>query len=726
MGTASYMSPEQAKAAHVDTRSDVFSFGAVLCELLTGEQAFRRDSNVETMYAILHDEPAGLEVLGRWAPAGLVRVLRRCLEKEPGRRFQNGKELAEALTQVEALSESSWGASARPRDARSRWRRRSWVALTGAVLLVGGAWLGFSRPPPDAGSEPAAGPPLAAVRTVPLTGLSGKAWDPSFSPSGDRVAFVWTGDAKDRNDDIYVKPLDGATPRRLTTSPDREISPVWSRDGRDIAFVRFSGEERSIFMITAVGGSERKLLTADVPSFHGWGGRIDWSPDGDSIAYSDAAAPNRPTGLYRLSVGTLERQQLTSPPESSIGDQQPAYSPDGTMLAFVRLLSYYVADAYVMPAGVSWRVNEFHRLLYFAADVYVMPAGGGEPTRLTFDNTVVQGLAWAPDGRSIVFSSDRGGTSGLWRVPAAGGEPEPFGVGDGAITPAISRQGQRLAYAKPFVIMSTSRLDLPVSPSSAGSRTKVLSTTAGDAAPRISPDGRRIAVASSRSGWREIWVCDGDGSNLLQLTALGRSSTGSPQWSPDGRSIAFDTRLDEQSDVYVIGADGGPPRRLTDDPADDHVPSWSRDGRWVYFASNRTGQDQIWKMPAGGGDAVQVTRQGGLAAFESVDGKYLYYAKDDPPGVWRVPVAGGEEESVVPGVNRWRWAPGEKGIYFSEPEGDGGVIKFLSFATRRTTRVAAMERPPALGLAVSPDERWLLYAQVDVETTNIFLVENLR
>ena len=141
----------------------------------------------------------------------------------------------------------------------------------------------------------------------------------------------------------------------------------------------------------------------------------------ETAELSDAAAPNRPAGLYRLSVGTLERQQLTSPPESAIGDQQPAYSPDGSMLAFVRLLSYYVADAYVMPAGVSWRVNEFHRLLYFAADVYVMPAGGGEPTRLTFDNTVVQGLAWAPDGRSIVFSSDRGGTSGLWRVPAAGG-----------------------------------------------------------------------------------------------------------------------------------------------------------------------------------------------------------------------------------------------------------------------------------------------------------------
>jgi Tol biopolymer transport system component len=711
VGTTSYMSPEQAKAQEVDQRSDVFSFGVVFYEMLTGERAFRRDSDVDTLHAIIHEDPPRLAALNRMLPLGVEQVLRRCLEKQPERRYPNGVELVSALEEaVDSLRSIGWVPSSARDPLRRWWQRFRWIAVTCVVLFVAGAaWLLVSRPTPGSGSKRASESAPAVMRTVPFTALPGREWGPSFSPDGSQVAFAWTGEGGD-NGDIYVKLVEGGTPQRLTTNPDWDTSPVWSSDGHSIFFTRFSEErrERAIFTIPAIGGPERKLLSTNITLSEASRTRIDSSPDGKFLVYSDAQE-GRPRGpfleIYRLAVESLETSRLTSPPAQMVGDEQPVYSPDGQTLAFVRMST----------VG--------------SADLYLMPAGGGEASRLTFDNQLIEGLAWTPDGRSIVFSSRRGGVLGLWRVSPSGGEPERLGVGDNASLPAISRLGQRLAYTTGSGATSIWRVDLPDSPGKTISRIKVLSTTTRDELPQISPDGKRIVFDSTRSGSQEIWVCDSDASNLLQLTKLGRPATGTPRWSPDGRSIAFDTRIEDQSDIYVIAANGGMPRRLTDDPAEDSDPCWSRDGRWIYFQSNRSGEFQVWKMSADGGDAVQVTKHGGVCPFESPDGQFLYYMKVFPLVLWRIPVEGGEEALALDQLrpDYSLWAVAEKGIYFVEREGTGGwVIEFFSFATRGLTRVAAMERPPGFGLAVSPDTRWLLYTQVDVNSTDITLVENFR
>ena len=228
-------------------------------------------------------------------------------------------------------------------------------------------------------------------------------------------------------------------------------------------------------------------------------------------------------------------------------------------------------------------------------------------------------------------------------------------------------------------------------------------------------------------------MSDAEGHDLVQLTSLGKSNTGTPRWSPDGRRIAFDARSGEAADIYVIDADGGPPRRVTTESSDDVVPSWSHDGRWIYFASKRTGRWEVWKVPSAGGASVQVTRNGGFAAFESHDGRSLYYAKGiEVNGLWSVPVTGGEEQPVLefPDVGYWGyWAVAQNGIYFVNTDTRPYALEFFDSAARRTVHIASLARAPIAwdsGLALSPDEQTLLYVQEDQVSSDIVLVENFR
>jgi Tol biopolymer transport system component len=236
---------------------------------------------------------------------------------------------------------------------------------------------------------------------------------------------------------------------------------------------------------------------------------------------------------------------------------------------------------------------------------------------------------------------------------------------------------------------------------------------------------------SDRSGDLEIWVCDSDGSNPVQLTSFRGPMVTNPRWSPDGGRIAFDSDAEgKQFDIWVINANGGKPKRMTTDPANDGNPSWSRDGRWIYFDSFRTGVQQVWKIPEAGGDAIQVTRDGGWGPLESPDGKFIYYTKDlGNTSVWRLPVDAGQATKVLENLSDLRnLVIVSKGIYFVPQQSTalGSSIEFLDFATNHAKRVASFGKFLSSGLALSPDGRWILYTQADQEGAELRLVENFR
>jgi Tol biopolymer transport system component len=372
-----------------------------------------------------------------------------------------------------------------------------------------------------------------------------------------------------------------------------------------------------------------------------------------------------------------------------------------------------------------------------------MPISGGEPKRLTFDNQG-GGLAWTADGQSIVFLSTRGGDSArLWKISAAGGTPEPLEISSTlqmGIQPyfSISRQAHRLAYSTEMGDENIWRMEVPGSKGQRASPTKLISSSLNEYGAQFSPDGKKIAFESNRSGTPQVWVCEADSSNPTQLTSMAEFP-GSPDWSPDGRQIAFDARAEVNNDdirhIYVMNAEGGPPRRITTGATYDGMSSWSRDGRWIYFASNRSGSWQVWKVPGEGGETVQVTKNGGFRPCESPDGKYLYYSKFvDTSGLWRMPVEGGEESLILDQLQAgyWEaWAVVDRGIYFINPESKPhATIDFFSFATRRVTRIASLEKPVSIlaisTLVISPDGRWILYTQLDQSGSDIMLVENFQ
>ncbi len=536
--------------------------------------------------------------------------------------------------------------------------------------------------------------PRTSFKAIPFTTSPGFETDPAISPDGNQVAYAWKKEGENASH-IYAQLVDSSTSLQLTNGPSSESDPTWSPDGRHLAFFR----SPDIYLISAFGGPERKIGSAD-------NGMMSWSSDGKTLAIIDKPPGSHDNSVYLLSVDTGERRQLTFPATGSF-DGTPSFSPDGQMVVFNHSFN-------------SGNVN----------DIYLVPASGGEPRQITHDNRIILGFAWASPNE-LVFSSDRDGGRGLWRMSIDGGDPVKLDVGARSPTwPSISLSSHRLVFVDSFQDANVWRLPLTTVKDQVAKPSQIISSTRYDSSAQYSPDGKRIVFRSDRSGSNEIWLCDSEGNNAIQLTDVRGPLAGSPRWSPDGKSIAFDSRHEGQSHIYIVSSDGGRVRRLTEQPPIQVVPRWSADGRWIYFRSNSDGR--MWKVRFEGGPAEVVPIDKATGATESADGKFIYFRRQEKPfGFFRVPAAGGADETVLPMQEPppWGyWTLTEKGIYFLV-NGEKPKIEFFDFATRETKDIWTMEKPAVtsdVGLAVSPDGKWLLFTQLDSNGSDIVLVNDFR
>jgi serine/threonine protein kinase len=710
-GTAAYMSPEQANGLKVDARSDIFSFGSVVYEMLTGKRPFTGTGAVQVLNRIQNEEPVWPRQLNPAIPAELERIVVRCMRKDPARRYQTMLDLKAAL---EDLREEP--ASRQHSPARLKFRL-AWAGLIPivviAVYLAGRAWR--------------AREPVQPLQATALTTFPGPELFPTFSPDGNHVAFTWSG-PKQENVDIYVQQIGSAgTALRLTSDAQDDHNPAWSPDGRWIAFLRgdasrpLARSRRELRLVPPLRGPEKKLADIEFQELTTNSVLLDWCPDSKCVVVTDAVGSGGPDALFIVSIETGEKRRLTSPRPPVLADTNPAVSPDGRSLLFIRRTTWAIGDLHVLPLTQ-----------HMTAD------GPEQPIRLSRINP--DSVSWLPDSREIILSAGwSSGRADLWRVSRNGGDAVrlPF-VGEDGVMPAISRaqgsKSSRLVYVRSFTDDNIWQVDTGKSRRPASAAPAIaISSTKSDIHCMFSPDGKRVAFTSTRSGAWEIWVSDRDGSSPVQLTFLrAPTGTGVPRWSPDGKLIVFASDANGQFDIFTVPSAGGKTQNVASHPAFDHVPSFSADGNWIYFSSARTGDYQIWKVRVAGGDPVKVTNTGGWASFESTDGAHLYYSQTAAVGssqpLWRIPTTGGQPARVLASVYDDAFAVHRQGIYYAERIGDEIRIQFYDFSTRHSINIArnAGGAGAFRGLTVSPDGRTVLYAKQDAAIADLMLVENFR
>jgi eukaryotic-like serine/threonine-protein kinase len=343
LGTVAYMSPEQVKGKDLDARSDLFSFGAVLYQMATGQLPFRGDTSGMIFHAILEHPPVPPVRINPDVPPRLEEIINKALEKDRDLRYQNAADLRADLKRLKRDTEST-GRNATvavaqdsdsPKHPGTRVKLFYGSLLAMALVALGLGWL--IRP--------------KAVQTIvtPAVTNVGEKFTPTLSPDGQHLAFVWNGGAGPHFN-LYVKVVGTEESLQLTKQPSFDFNPVWSPDGRYIAFCRISKNTKGIYIIPALGGAERRVRDTLWDEKEYWfTGHLSWSPNGKLLAYSERASRSEAASIFLLSLDSLEVRRLTSPVRSE-GDFNPEFSPDGQRLAFARN-SQGVESIYAIPVS---------------------------------------------------------------------------------------------------------------------------------------------------------------------------------------------------------------------------------------------------------------------------------------------------------------------------------------------------------------------------------------
>jgi serine/threonine protein kinase len=685
LGTPAYMSPEQVRGEPADHRADIFAFGCVLYEMLSGSRAFRRDTPVESMNAILNEERPDLAATNINLSPVLERVVRRCLEKNPENRFQSATDLAFAIEVAANVSSKPEQAGGLP-DRPSRKRVLATTVGLCALAFLAGYLANRCLFPARVGTAP----------SIRYLTYSGRDYSPAASADGKRICFSSDRDGTNR---IWIKEIASGWETALTSGPDD--FPRFSRDGSAVLFTRGIGNQRSLFRVPAIGGEPSRIVDDAVSG--------DWSPDGRQVAFVRWAADGS-SSIYI--VGSDGSAQTLLHRFSGVRCSAPRWARDGTKigvtinqsghhqsvawlsLANQQLNTLKVPNAYNVLSGVVWDIDS-RSILYLQAESAQADTSGSPAAlfRQSIHSGRFQKLLWCPAYCAV-----------LDLLPS----------GNAVMDAKSSRQN-----LKEYRITSSN--SAPRSLTLGGST---------DRQPVYSPDGKEIVFSSNRSGNLEIWAVSRNSGIVRRLTDH-PADDWDPALSPDGRHLIWSANRTGNLEVWIANADGSAPVRVTHEGFAAQNPTMTRDGRWIVYASYNLQRAGLWKIHSDGNGDTPLIRSATVGNAEvSPDGKYAAYREYSHPSLVAVKVVEIESGAEVPfeipvamikettaRLGRVRWMPDGKALAFlgQNQAGVNGVYiqDFVPGKDTTNTRRQLVGFDPensAESFGISPDGQFITIA----------------
>ncbi|HET9401855.1 MAG TPA: protein kinase [Candidatus Acidoferrales bacterium] len=699
LGTAGYMSPEQARGKSVDRRADIWSFGCVLFEMLTGRQAFRGETVTDTLAAILKSEPDWSQLPA--ATSAHVRVmLRRCLQKDPRQRLRDIGDARISLEEVIAGSSelfTSAGVSFPVGRRIFPWALAGLFAALSAAGLI--AW----RFGASASRRP--------MHFRAVTNLEGVQAEPAISPDGRSVAFL-SNRGGDFN--LYVGLLSGGDLVQVTHDSNLKAGPAWSPDGATLAFSRMNSSGTwDIWETPSLGGTSRRVIQN--------ANDAAWSPDGTQLAYANG----EDHGIWVAGASGENAHRITMP-DGKAGNwryTEPRFSPDGGKIAF------------------SSRGNGPY------GELNVFDLRSGNLHAITSDGALALSPVWSPDGRFIYFGSSRGGTMNIWKIAATGGDKEQItsGQGDDAQLD-LSQDGNKIVFSTWRQKINLTEIDLAGKPGAPSSRMLPMDPGRNQVGPSYSSDGKYLAYFSNLKGAEResIWVSNADGSNPVLLVRDDRVNV-FPRWTPDGQHVLYESEAEVSvpNELRSVGVSGGVPQKVLGNQPDRYFDVGT-DGRVLFRSGGgpvdafdpRTGATETL------GNIHDDVRWAPI--LWSPDQRQVAYVvasiKEDDPnaGLWVTDFKSSPRQ-IFRGWADWWIARGpNEQIYFVKGRPDlkgelwkvgwnGGNLASTSATARMTYSYWVDPSHNSQDhFAVSPDGRFIVVETQTFVEANIDLIENIR
>lgn len=642
VGTLHYMSPEQAEGKGTDERSDIFSFGAVLYEMLTGRRAFDGETTTSVLASILKDQPAPISQFQPMVPRSLDRVVRKCLEKKPAERWHSAHDLKQTLELIDLAGPNSTSASASARvSGFHKEKKWLWPTVAGVVVMTAGAalavWAPWRKPAPTQAVRFEVGP-APKMTFIDQASMA-------VSPDGRWMVFPAVGE--DSVQHYFIRALDGVDVRALPGADGGQAPASWSYDSRWVIFATGSKLKR----VDIQGGPSQNIT--DFPG-NRLGGAAS-NPDGVIIAGTDGSP------IVRVPASGGQATPVTALVAGDTGHRWPQFLPDGKHFLYHRASSD-PGKMGVFIGSIDAQPNQQNMQLLLACDrqaYYAAAPGGGtghliflrgatlmaqpfDPNTMTLSGepgaiadgidsftTTNHGLFSVSDTGTLVYRGGSGPQTKLTWFDQQGNPGGTLGEAGEYIFPTISPDGSRVAVARG----AQSNRDIWILDVARGSSSRFTFDPARDDTPAWTPDGKNIAFASSRDGQMNIYIKPADGSGQEKLLLKTDEYKIVQRWTKDGRFLIFDsTGPKTGQDVWALPYPGEPkPIALV---KSQFVERWARvspDGRWLAYTSAETGPDEIYVQPftpeaaAGTGAKWLVSKGGGGRPIWRPDGKVLFY-----------------------------------------------------------------------------------------------------